>query len=478
MSMTLLFLGAGASRPFGISTMTEMVEKFEKSLKDKNLPERTLYLKIKDSLSKGFDKSQIDLESVFSVIQGIASGTTAKKLGPLAFFYINKFSSDNKFSQKEIDDAKKLQKELESFIRNECKFNGSNETKALLYNNTYESLFKHLWGIKRLENKQGLKYSTGWKAFTTNYDLVFENFWEELTPLADFFSQKQSKLAYFDLNQDLNVQHSFVKIHGSLDWVKLEDGSIIKANPETYTRLKKKGTVMLYPIQQKDLYLHPWITLFQQLKRDLQSCDLWYVIGYAFNDEFIREIFIEAFSTQKRMIIINPSSNKIIEKFPEEWHGYITQVPIKFGDEYFNNDFQDFSKSQRTIHVDCETESQNVFLNFSHPVELIKIEKNEFEPYVNIETNENNRRQFEFRSRNNKNKKISLILVLREDSKQGYDVELGTRVSHKKNVSITIRSQKRILDVYTITKWDDDSLYPNYCQQNQKISGNKIWLGQ
>jgi len=48
---------------------------------------------------------------------------------------------------------------------------------------------------------------------------------------------------------------------------------------------------MLYPIQQKDLYLHPWITLFDEFKYGLEVCDRWYVVGYGFNDEFIFEIF-------------------------------------------------------------------------------------------------------------------------------------------------------------------------------------------
>jgi len=43
----LLFFGAGASRPFGIPTMQEMVTKFEEELKDKDPTCVKLYSDIK-----------------------------------------------------------------------------------------------------------------------------------------------------------------------------------------------------------------------------------------------------------------------------------------------------------------------------------------------------------------------------------------------------------------------------------------------
>jgi len=148
---TLLFLGAGASSPFGIPTMTEMVSKFEKYLKDENIPQRLLYSQIKDTLSKGFNTTKIDIESVFSVIAGISSGVTSKDMGAMPYYYIRRHGSEIEFSPKEIEDAKILQDELEKFIKKECQFSGTDDEKQEAFENSYEALFRSLPGIHRMK---------------------------------------------------------------------------------------------------------------------------------------------------------------------------------------------------------------------------------------------------------------------------------------------------------------------------------------
>ena len=77
---------------------------------------------------------------------------------------------------------------------------------------------------------------------------------------------------------------------------------------------------MILPIQQKDLYLHPWFTLFQDLKIGLSTTKIWYVIGYAFNDEYILDMFEEALLADKdtKLVIINPDAKQIQKKFSNE----------------------------------------------------------------------------------------------------------------------------------------------------------------
>ena len=178
--------------------MTGLVQKFEKHLEEKNMSERLLYSKIKEKLQEGYDVSQIDIESIFSVIQGIASKITPKEMGHFAYYYIHQFSNDSEFTNDEVKDAKKLQEELETFIKKECQFVGNDNEKFEIYENSYEALFKNLWGIKRYKNNKGFEYSRPWKAYTTNYDLIFEDYWAELAPLIDFFKIDGSQFAYFD----------------------------------------------------------------------------------------------------------------------------------------------------------------------------------------------------------------------------------------------------------------------------------------
>jgi len=376
---TLLFLGAGASQPFGIPTMTQMVTKFEERLKKENIKGQYLYSAIKESLKEGFDISQIDIESIFSVIIGIAKEIQPQKMGYYPYYYLNKFSSEHKFSPSEIDEAKNLRNELEKFIQIECKISNESIDIDSLYKNSFDSLFKNIWGLKKQVNPKEQEYFVGWKVYTTNYDTIFESYWKELKPPLDYFNRNDSQTPYFDSTRDiLNQQNTFMKLHGSIDWTVLENGEILEDHPNLYIRTKRKGRAMLYPIQQKDLYLHPWTTLFQNLLYGLKSCDLWYVIGYAFNDEYVLNAFIEAFSDRKRMIILNPHAKNLVKKLPEKFHQQITLLPIKFGNETFPKQFEDFFHGQKTLLCKITTKSKIIGLTSNFRIldsKMIETEK-------------------------------------------------------------------------------------------------------
>jgi SIR2-like domain len=97
------------------------------------------------------------------------------------------------------------------------------------------------------------------------------------------------------------------------------------------------GQAMLYPIQQKDLYLDPWFDLFKSFKKHLAEKQIWIVIGYSFHDPFIKEIFREALSEDRRMIIVDPKAKSIkkdlfnfdnVSTLPYEFHENNTPMLI------------------------------------------------------------------------------------------------------------------------------------------------------
>jgi hypothetical protein len=57
---------------------------------------------------------------------------------------------------------------------------------------------------------------------------------------------------------------NLIKLHGSIDWFGLADGSIVKLAEakSTFAKQKVTGELIFYPLQQKDLYLYPWFDLF------------------------------------------------------------------------------------------------------------------------------------------------------------------------------------------------------------------------
>ncbi|HXX97838.1 MAG TPA: SIR2 family protein [Candidatus Bathyarchaeia archaeon] len=154
--------------------------------------------------------------------------------------------------------------------------------------------------------------------YTTNYDAVMETYWEGIAQINDLWRQEAGGKTLDVRKYEADVLN-LVKLRGSLDWFGLSDGTIVKLDrfQKTYSKREvQRGEFMIYPIQQKDLYLYPWFDLFWRFKDDLNHKKIWIVIGYRFSDEFILNIFVEALGTgDHRLILVTPNAHDIVEKF-------------------------------------------------------------------------------------------------------------------------------------------------------------------
>ena len=372
---SLVFFGAGASKPFGIPTMQEMVSDFESMLKD-NKELYDFYSKIKGVLAQGYSDSKIDIESILSVLAGISTNTKPVQLGHFAFYYASQNCSDMEFSDIQISLASELKEKLQQYVKEKCK-TGEQQHDGI-YMMSYLPLFKHMAGEKKGYESGNL--CIDWKAYTTNYDSVFEHFWSAFEPARDHFRQIGSSDRYAFHTGLLQASHTISKLHGSLDWTKeVSSGKILRERSSIYSPVETKGEVMLFPIQQKDLYLHPWFTLFQDLKIGLSTAQKWYVIGYAFNDEFICNTFQESLvdDPSKILILINPEANKIKNKFSQHVQTQIHVLPIQFGNGFFDLQFSDYTKNVKTVVVKFKTtalpENQVVEIKCSNVLKSARI---------------------------------------------------------------------------------------------------------
>ena len=175
----LVFFGAGASKPFKIPTMQEMVIEFEKTLKSDHPDLFQFYSKIKGTLIKEYGDLKIDIESMLSVISGIATNTKPTELGYFVFYYLSDNCSHKEFSSDEIKLGKKLETQLQNYIKETCEIKIKQEDINNIYRRSYLPLFKHIVSDKRDYN--GEKLSHNWKAYTTNYDNIFEGFWMNMS---------------------------------------------------------------------------------------------------------------------------------------------------------------------------------------------------------------------------------------------------------------------------------------------------------
>ena len=90
---------------------------------------------------------------------------------------------------------------------------------------------------------------------------------------------------------------------------------------------------MIYPIQQKELYLEPYISMFKLLNRELKEKKIWIIVGYSFNDSIIREIFIRNSRKDKIIIYVHPHAQDIQNKKLKNVKGRFYPINKKFGEK-------------------------------------------------------------------------------------------------------------------------------------------------
>jgi len=380
----LFFFGAGASSPFRIPTMQEMVTEFEKTLQDGEPDLFNYYSKIKKALIDAFGSSNIDIEAMLSVLEGISKNVEPKDFGHFAFYYISQIGLKKPFASSSIESAKKILEKLKEYIKNSCTVKLSSTQLTEVYERSYVPLFSNVGGAKKSRFHGRYDLFTGWKSYTTNYDDIFENFWNRFKVPQDHFDRLGDSENYaFNSTRLVLDNHSFAKLHGSLNWTyNKENQTVIKVVGGSFIPFQTGGDVMLFPIQQKDLYLYPWYALFQDFKSGLMKCEKWYVIGYAFNDEFIRNVFIEQLRLRNKptLVIINPNVDSIIDKFPRELREKIILLPIRFGIKNFPLEFSDYMKGQKTFQIEIQTKSEFIGIESSKKIISLDIfEKDQIE---------------------------------------------------------------------------------------------------
>ena len=327
--------------------MQQMVEDFELQLTKAGSEEETrLYQEVRGFLQANLGRP-VDLESVFSVIDAIIN-YSPDRIGPAALYLsvqmqVRAAPKDTKqetyrLSPPEpatVETALVLRGRFESFTRAKCEIPDNNLGKI---EEAYDQLFKY-FGDRVGGSRYGNRTVGDWPLFTTNYDPVLEHYWLDFAkvPLNTGFQWNDvagMKVSNPDVFRNSGLR--LFKLHGSLTWLNdpeygLTEQRIIPRDLKTATGSRFLGQVMLYPIEEKELYVEPYLTMFQQLNRELASTTPWVVIGYSFADRFIREIFIHNSKKGTRMVLLHPRA-KEISKLLTGFRGRIDAVEMRFGE--------------------------------------------------------------------------------------------------------------------------------------------------
>lgn len=166
------------------------------------------------------------------------------------------------------------------------------------------------------------------EVFTTNYDLLLEEAFEDLSiPYFDGFVG--SRQSFFDLRA---VEDSLIpkhwtrlwKIHGSINWFQNQNkevyrSSLTKANHDSY---------LIYPshLKYEQSRKMPYLALIDQLNRFIrQSNSLLIISGYSFNDQHLNDTIISALKANPNSMAIAllydtmtyKKGGEIVERYPE-----------------------------------------------------------------------------------------------------------------------------------------------------------------
>jgi hypothetical protein len=324
-----LFLGAGASRPFGKMLMGEFIDHLERQEafgKDSlfrdivSVPDgrdlEHLFEELDEWSRKGY-YVHADLPSTRS--RGDLPGASQPALGRLA----NKAGYMLKRLRKEVFGA---YRDIEPSDRNRL-----------------VELLGALFGVllKGLDPARNPLV-----AFTTNYDPAVETFCQAKAGefrLCDGFvpqwnagSPRWRRESIDQLQLGATNQKDVVlfKLHGSTSWFKRE-GDFIKSDAAIYAEADSSfENLLIYPARRKVASEDPYFTAYDYFQRTLENCRLCVVIGYSFRDydALSRLRSAASYNTDLQLLVMDPSASYLCEGLRRQG---VTAAPLTqvFGDK-------------------------------------------------------------------------------------------------------------------------------------------------
>lgn len=336
----VFFFGAGASAPFGIPTMKQFVVDFEKELSENGSDQESImYDRIKGILEERLHDS-VDLEGIFTVIDGIIN-YCPERLGLLSIYLAKEFKSPNRF---DVEICQSLKAKFHSFVREKCVIPQESFDKI---SEVYRDFFNRFWhestrkGTPIYGQRGKYCYCTEWTMFTTNYDTCLEHYWRQVARVnLNTASRAREETRTWILDPQLFFQTNMrlFKLHGSVSWLLENDGTVTEEQILMGRQLVGRqfvGEMMVYPIQQKELYLEPYISMLKQLNFQLKSKSIWIVVGYSFNDPIIQAIFAMNSNEKKRMVLLHPQAKEVKEKRLKDVKCEKMVLSQKFGESDF-----------------------------------------------------------------------------------------------------------------------------------------------
>lgn len=201
--------------------------------------------------------------------------------------------------------------------------------------------------------------------FTLNNDLVLEkHFKDDNSIYTGFVSQKWVGFDKTMIDEDTyNAGRiNYYKLHGSIDWLRMNDGTVRKNNQNIDEAEvdAKTNPFLIFGHGTKLFTIDPFFSLLKLFHEKLHEKRYFFVIGYSFFDPHINNLFFNELMSNsdqdKKMIIVNPSLLNFKDSDFEEKYGfdkvlkkeYAIQLVNLFRDIQRNNFYSDMPEFNMT----------------------------------------------------------------------------------------------------------------------------------
>ena len=323
-----LFLGAGASVPYGMPTTRELRDKIQDD--DVDFPRKDL-----------MDSAQFpDIEHILSALDELISFASTR-----AGILYMKFSPTESGSGNYAQPINGLDNhEFMSYVRQS--YTSKDSIEKLItenynwdpsHNENAEKILRPLFDLVKSRDDHIT-------VFTTNYDIVIESYCRTFgrnIECVDGFKFHGVKNAivwdgkFVPQNDICSTKVFLYKLHGSMNWLadRTDNHKSILQKPDTGASDDRTRDMYIRPsLDAKDeaTQKEPYATILRLFTQKLRSFDACVVIGYSFRDPHITEELVKFAGNGKILALLSPTAssdfeNNAVKKFANdkknEWRG-------------------------------------------------------------------------------------------------------------------------------------------------------------
>ena len=147
------------------------------------------------------------------------------------------------------------------------------------------------------------------RVFSLNYDLCLEKACSQYGVERGFGDDRNWDWRIFDNEEEIQKDIFLYKLHGSIDWIRDDNGSLTYRNSSSILPEKLE---IIFGTTYKLQYIDPFLFFaYEFRKRILSDAKVLICIGYGFADEHINGIISQALKSNpnRKLLIVSPSQN-------------------------------------------------------------------------------------------------------------------------------------------------------------------------